>query len=278
MESFLNFFSKLKCIYELVTKEQFISYNMELKQFELACSQYYPLGNDSFKIDHGTNYFGFFERLGEVHYFIIREKSTNKIFGTGCAILRNQSNPFWYLCDLKVLKEYRGHNTSFKLFINNFKTLIGKSNKGYLISMDPGSKQIKNIFERISKYLPVKINIEPKLLIYSVSKDVMSCCMPTLISHLGNLTYLSLDGVKDLILKSTSEKIPLYHVQHGMFADKEQSIDFQELPSECQIMFCLSEKNNIVLELEMKYGVRTDITATVISSGLHCDFILTSDI
>lgn len=31
----------------------------------------YPLGNDFFQIDHGVDYFAFFDRLGQVNYYVV---------------------------------------------------------------------------------------------------------------------------------------------------------------------------------------------------------------
>src|SRR4051812_20982602 len=78
-------------------------HNQLLKEFEKKMSHYYPLGNDEFRIDHGKEYCNFFRRIGTMHMAIL--KDGGKIYGTGCAILRNINKcnvrKCWYICDLK---------------------------------------------------------------------------------------------------------------------------------------------------------------------------------
>ena len=291
--------------YKFITieKEYFNFYNTDLKLFEHKMVQKYPLGNDSFTINHGDNYFSFFQRLGEVYYFlIVKEK---QIIGTGCAILREcGNNKFWYLCDLKISKEHRGQNLTIGLFVKMFWKFFFKVWQGYLISMDPNSSQIVHIFNKIKNLLYIDIKND-KLLIYSLPKEHMETIEKYLEPVFGKITYLSLAGKKDLVISSTNRAIDLYHLQHGPLKIGTESSDFlgapmnfdlqssrgsvtakentkilKEIPDGATIMFCLNSNSPLVNILE-KYNITTNISATIISYRM--DFfdwnnILTSDI
>ena len=80
----------------------------------------YPLGQDFFQIDHGTDYFAFFDRLGDVHYYIALEGQ--QVVAVGAGILRQVTDQqgqspqlAWYLCDLKVHPQYQGQLLSLRL-------------------------------------------------------------------------------------------------------------------------------------------------------------------
>ncbi|NCQ51841.1 GNAT family N-acetyltransferase [archaeon] len=84
-------------------------YSYELKEFEKQFV--YPLGNDTFHIEHGQNsdYFSFFEKLGKPNIMVLEKN--NKIIGVCSAVLREINNKkYWYLCDFKIEKEHRGKN------------------------------------------------------------------------------------------------------------------------------------------------------------------------
>lgn len=92
-------------------------YSTELQNFEKKFT--YALGDEWFNIIHGAketeDYFSFFEQMGDVHYFIACYNE--KIVGAACAILRNgDEGKYWYLCDVKVLKKFRGKGILEKIF------------------------------------------------------------------------------------------------------------------------------------------------------------------
>ena len=67
----------------------------------------YPLGDDFFKIDHGVDYFAFFDRLGKLNYYIMCDGE--HVAAVGAGVLRQvpylqgkSPQEAWYLCDLKV--------------------------------------------------------------------------------------------------------------------------------------------------------------------------------
>lgn len=262
-------------------ESEFDAHHSSIKIFENKMSQLYSLSNDSFKIDHGENYFSFFMRLGKVYYFLIRTKKDNNIVGTACGVLRDlQTKKFWYLCDLKIDIEHRGKQLTNKLFLQMFKTFFFKAQRGYLVSMDPESEQIKHIFEKISSVLHLNIDTKTKLLIYSLPVNKMVGAEKLLEKNFGLISYLSLKGSKDLVLSSTQKPIELYHLQHGQFAPKINVLSISELPADATVMFCLPNSSPLVKIMEDN-NIITDISATIISYRMEFfDWhdILTSDI
>lgn len=262
----------------IITEDYFELYNPNLKLFELKMSQKYPLGKDFFRINHGKNYFSFFERLGEVHYIILLSKKTKLIVGTACCILRKNEQDilYWYLCDLKIVEKHRGQNLTGKLFMEFVNHFIKKTMRGYLISMDPGSEQIVHLINKIKNILPGAIQ-KTKLLIYSVTTDVMKQIEEIFEIAFDSVSYLYLKGIKDIILESTKKPIELYHLQHGA---PDNSVRLSDVPSTATIMFCFPIDSPLKIILD-KLEIQTDSSATILSVGMQFyDWhnILTSEI
>ncbi|XWV26136.1 hypothetical protein QJ857_gp0943 [Tupanvirus soda lake] len=266
-------------------------FNPNLKLFELKMSQTYPLGNDSFCIDHGSDYFAFFKRLGKVYYIIIQDDETKLIVGTACAILKKYNIPksqknhskyeiqFWYLCDLKIEQQHRGQNLTSKLFMQMFHKFMSITKRGYLVTMDPDSKHIVHIIKNLPKYLPINFTTR-KLLIYSVSVETMKLIERFFVCAYDKVSYLSLSGVKDLFLTSTNKPMELYHLQHGIYTATSGTLKLEEIPASATIMFCFPEGSPFQTIMD-SFEIKTDISATIISCGMNFfDWhdIMTSDI
>jgi hypothetical protein len=281
-------------------EDEFELCNPDVKEFEQVMRQNYSLGPLQFKIDHGENYFAFFQSLGKIEYFLIRTLPEEIIVGTFCAVLRHypikiKSNneiirmkvPFWYFCDLKVHKDHRKQNLSLKLFETIFEEYGEWAERGYMISMSPGDKQIMNLMSKFdllrdpfgtnpSEYFTLKI--------YSLTKDKMFKAEAILKKFFNKISYATNSGKKDLIMvndeqnDSADKRLNLYHLQHGQFGTKGHCLGILE--PHAVIMFCVPEDTNICKELT-KNGINTDITASVIYWNIqHFDWlnILTSEI
>lgn len=125
-------------------------YNKKLHDFEKEFS--YPLGESYFNIKHGEkDYFEFFDQMGETHYFIAQDN--DKVVGAGCAILREDNNnqKYWYLCDFKIIPEYRGKKILEKMFAKNFLKYVVKSSR--FIAVNMGNQDIKEnkLIKKIQK-------------------------------------------------------------------------------------------------------------------------------
>ncbi len=127
---------KIKCL----KSSQLESYGPKILTIEKGVK--YPMGNDFFEIDHGKNYFAFFQRLGEMYYYVIQED--NEVGAVACGIIRKLAHKkstvkAWYLCDLKIKKEWRGRNLTTYLLNNTIPRGYLKCSRGYMISMNPSS-------------------------------------------------------------------------------------------------------------------------------------------
>jgi hypothetical protein len=241
----------------------------------------YPLGNDFFQIDHGLDYFAFFDRLGKVNYYVMHDNG--RVAAVGAGILRQipyQQNTAplfaWYLCDLKVHPDYQCRNLSLRIFSHAIVDGIGECNRGYTISMNPGDGSRNRWVKVIDNYSKIKFTTSTQLGIYSLDAAKMNDIAPLIMKHRGNITYMSLKGIKDLRLQSTGDVLPLIHVQWGANIEKgTQSV----IPGYTH-MFCVPNNDELAQELEHK-GIYPGASASVVSHGMSNSdwrFILTSDI
>jgi len=253
-------------------------YNAKLKIFEKKLSNWYPLGDDFFTIDHGKNYFAFFERLGEINYQICLNK--NEVVAGLCGILRkivmNENHNFytkvWYLCDLKVLENYRNKRLPAKMAKKTALFSYLKAQRGYAVSMNPTGTRILKLAQKFNK----SIKSGGNLLIYSLNYGQITRVHNLLKSVWGDIKYLSLNGVKDLLFKNTNKPMKILHLQHGY-----TKLDgFDEPLFDYTCMLCCHENDKLVNILK-SFNITTNISATIIHYNMDesdWKFILTSDI
>lgn len=261
----------------------YIKYHDSLKKFEHKMSNWYDLGNDKFRIDHGTNYYKFFERMGNV--YIQAAIKNNEIIGTGAGVLRNiRGNKIFYLCDCKIDKNFRNKWLPFRMLLKSNK-LANITNKCYCISMNKGNgcdNKIVRLLKRV-KWL-IDFKYAGNMLIYSVNGKQLKHIRSLIEKHKGLCYFVSLKGVKDLILKSTNKPMELYHINYVKNIDFNNTNNISyDIYDDATYMFCFHEKDNINKILE-KNGITTDVTASIVQHGLdklkpdEWDFIQTSEI
>ncbi|CAN1211965.1 GNAT family N-acetyltransferase [Tumidithrix helvetica PCC 7403] len=245
---------------------------------------FYPLGNDSFQIDHGDRYFAFFDRLGEVNYFAALDGE--RVAAVGAGILRQvpyrqgeSSHLAWYLCDLKVHPDYQRQHLSMRLLHHALQSCLGKCDRGYTISMNVGDGKPNRLARIYEKFNLVRFRCSSILGIYSVDDVTMRSLEPTLIRYRGQISYLSLQGIKDLKLQSNGKMLPLLHVQWGESIRSDISTISTPLAGYTH-MFCVPNGDDLAIALQSK-GIFPDATASLVSHGMDKSdwrFILTSDI
>ncbi len=269
-------------IKRLQSNEEFLTFSPIISQLEKGIK--YPLGDDFFEIDHGKNYFAFFQRLGKVHYYVVMDGKN--VCAVACGVIRSlrsndKSNALtdtWYLCDLKVVPKYRNQKISMYLITREVPRGYTTCARGYLISMNPEGGLSKNkvvAMLRKFKWAPVSIGVQLNL--YSLSSKEMEAFAPTLEKHRGKLSYLSLSGVKDIVLESTHQPMPLLHVQFGPCAAPGQFAIPQEGATH---MFCTPD-NDALAKVCQDAGLKPTATASLLHhrmSDWDWSFILTSDI
>ena len=238
----------------------------------------YPYGSDSFRIDHGESYFAFFDRMGESIFHIATDK--DEVVACGCGISRvvpknGSLIKVWYLCDLKVDLEYRGRRLPSRLFRRNLIFNYLKCPRGYTISMNPKNEK-NRVVELLHKFPLIPARFATMLCFFELSMKEAKSVEIEVSQILGqHIKFLRLSGVKDIILKSTSKPMPLFHAQYGPMADPKAT----KIEVEGRYMFCTPKSSDLYQLLSSKFNVVT--TATVLShrmDGFDWGFILSSDI
>lgn len=262
-----------------VAREDRPRFEERLARFDRHWS--YPYGDDRFRLDHGREYYAFFDRLGEVsaHAFV----EGDEIVGVGIAVLR--SVPFqrggparrtWYLCDAKVDPAHRGQNLSFRAAGRQFLQHYLRAPRAYGITMNPGDGTENGVVRHALRYRLAPLSVAGTLGIYSLDEGAMRALEPLLVRHRGPVSYLSLAGKKDLVMESTKSRLPLLHVQFGPCAERGVAAP---VPGQTH-MFCALAGDALSAELEAE-RVKPSATATILAHRMHdCDwqFVLTSDI
>lgn len=262
-----------------IRPEERSRYQQRLADFEAHFT--YPYGSDRFALDHGRDYYAFFDRLGEVHAHAFVADET--LIGMGIAVLRRvpfrrgeRPRSAWYLCDGKTHPDHRGQKLSFRAGTRRFLPTYLRCPRGYAISMNPGDGSENGVVRHALRFRLARLSVAGILGIYSFDAGAMREIEPLLIQHRGPVSYLSLEGKKDLIMQSTKARLPLIHVQFGPCAEQGAPE-----PSDGHThMFCAHEGDALHRDLGA-LGITPSATATIIAHRMdRCDwqFVLTSDI
>ena len=182
----------------------------------------------------------------------------------------------WPLCDLKVHPEYRGRYLPVSIFVQAFPKLYPLCPRGYAVSMDVDRERPNRIALMLKRFPLAPMSIATKLGIVSLDAKQMRKVEPVLRDYFGDVSYLSLEGKKDIILQSTHSPMPLLHVQFGPCAEQ----GYSEPLDDCVHMFCVS-MDHPLFEVLRHEGIYPSATATAVHHGMEkwdWGFILTSDI
>lgn len=319
--------------YTLRNREDFKEYNDILKDWEQETQVEHSLGpRTTFHTDHGPNYFAFFRSLGKLKYFLAvarlesetlddptDEGGVERIAATGAAILRRLRDDqgvvlrqFWYLCDLKVHPMFRGRHLSRSMFLHMLPKFWSPGVGGYMVSMDPTSEYVSRIFTESVAAALLDIRVGPKLTLYQMSGRQMRRLHGPLSGLLGQVSYKSSAGIKDLMItkeasdksrsmspsavredsktksksKSRCQRMRLWHVQHGPFADHGRGRGYMSRPNDTKkdaVYMIAAVQGSSVDWLMRGADIHSDVTCTIISSGMSWrgndwEWVLTSDI
>jgi GNAT superfamily N-acetyltransferase len=270
---------KIECL-DVETRYLFQPQIVNLEQFAS-----YPWGDDFFKIDHGDDYFAFFDRLGEVDYYIsLNEKQ--QVSAVGAGILRkvrdrvsDPSQLTWYLCDLKVHPQSQNQRLSLKLLRHAIAMGKARCDRGYSISMDPVPGQPSPWIRILEKFAILPFRYSCALNLYSLDAKTLTEILPSLEQIYGKIGYRSLQGKKDLRLQSSGQVLPLLHLEWGDALRDEDNLFWEARPGHIHL-FCAPIGSPIGQEFIARSIVPSG-TASVVSRGMEvCDwnFIMTSEI
>lgn len=247
-----------------------IDNNDLLKEFERELEQYYPLGKDEFKINHGKRYYKFFTNIGDPYMTVVFYKG--KLIGTCCGVLRKINNQnIFYLCDLKISKEHRGNYLPYKMLMKFF-YLSNISDKCYGISMNNGkmNKMVKYI-NNIGHIFNFKY--DGNILIYECDGHIMKKIKKIIENYKKTSIYFqSSKNIKELILESSNKPIDLYHMTYNSKYD-------EKINDNSVYMFCFHEKDKINIKINKLLKHKT--SASLITYNFNpknYDFILTGEI
>lgn len=241
----------------------------------------YPLGGDSFRIYHRGDYFSSFEKLGDLYYYSVLDR--NRVVAVAAGIIRElplyqDGWPLraWYLCDLKIHPDYRGRHVPFRIIRRTFIPNYLRCHRGYAISMNPGKGKINRMARLLGRFRWAPLREAGVLQIYSLDLEQIGRCRATIEKHRGKISFLSLEGQKDFVLRSTGAAPPILHVQFGPLAQR----GLPEPQSDHFHLLCVPQGDPLEAELG-QLGVRPFTSASILQYGMNdCDwkFLLTSDI
>lgn len=258
-------------------------YSNELQKLENLKDFTYPLGKETFCIKHGlgenNSYFDFFNQLGNnVHYVILYKQ---QVIGTICLIYRNYrkfghyiknsnlknydkqmnyNDNYFYICDYKILKEFRGKNITQKLFNQLFKENIRISNKFMFVNMvDSNKKQNKNGLISKAKMLFYIFNVNEKTLyLYEMKFVELKDFLNQNNLSENDYCFFSNDGKKDIFIYNQHH--PIIHaihknnIEHIINIQDEKYVDC--IQPDSHIMFTSFERlkitNPLIQESEAK--------------------------
>lgn len=240
----------------------------------------YPIGDDTFRIDHGPDYFAFFDRLGQTRYYVAVDG--DDVVAVGCGVLRTltpapgaRPRRAWYLCDLKVHPEHRGRRIPLRILRRAFLPCYLRAPRGYAISMNPGDGRPNRVVKLLSHWRWTPIRQVGELAIWSLDADQARDVEPLIREHRGAVSYLSLAGVKDIVLGSTGQPMPLLHTQFDAQAGQHPAPRADHVH-----MVCAPEGDPLAQALRAR-GLTPGAGASLLAHGLRdCDwrFVQTSEI
>ena len=209
-------------------------YNEKLLEFEKIFK--YPIGQDYFTIDHGNDYFRFFDYIGKPFFFIVEKN--NQIIAVSAAVLREirtslnkPKEDVWYLCDLKIHPDHQGQFILQKLLRYAFPKYSRISRKIYAITMNDNNSY-QNRVVNLAYKLPY-LGMEFKEIIDFYLLDVSQGGPAKSLLSRNKDSFVSLVGVKDLILQSNGLSLPILHLSKNPSYRKDKDISAQK-----KYMFC----------------------------------------
>lgn len=206
-------------IIEIKGQENRSVYNTQLIEFEKKFS--YPFGEDRFRLDHGNNYYAFFDRIGQPHVFCVLDEGL--IVAVCIAVLRevpiaSKKQLAWYLCDLKIDDKYKGTRLVQKLCAYALPKYWHICDKIYGVSMNDKAYKGNRVANFASKIRGLGLKEKASLAFYMLDAEDKK-----LRNYLMRLQphFVSNSGIKDLLMAKTKQHLSLRHYQKNYAANPE---------------------------------------------------------
>lgn len=251
----------------------------------------YPLGDDRFEIDHGADYPAFLRRLGDLRYFAALDGE--RVAAIAAGAIRTLPGPrgptrAWYVGDLKVHPDYRGRRLPWEILKYAFPRHYWRCPRGYAVTMDPPDRP-NPVTRLLSRFWLIPNAAVASLRFWSLDADAARDATPLVERHRGPLAWLSLAGVKDLVLRSTGRPMPLLHAQFGpcaATADATRAASthaggVRRAPSPGAVHMLCAPVGDALADALVAAGHAPTATATVLAHRMarwDWSFLLTSDI
>lgn len=261
---------------------------LQAKIAALEALAVYPLGQDAFRLDHGRDYFAFFDRLGEVDYRCALEG--DQVVAVGAGVLRRVPRTqggrlvrAWYGADVKVHPDHRGRRLPLSMLSRAFLWNYLRCPRGYGISMNPGDGSPNKVARLMGRWRWSPFRLAATLDLWSLDADAAAAVAPLVVERRGPVRWRSLEGVKDLVLESTKARLPLLHLEWATGAapgPRDPSTTRDAPRAGATHMLCAPRGDPLHAAL-LGRGLRPSAAASVIAHGLRgCDwrFVLTSEI
>lgn len=238
----------------------------------------YELGRIQYEVDHGEDYYAFFERMGQLVSYVAMDGEEIAALAVGVLreveLLKDESpKKVWFIADLKVAPNYRGqrltHTLIRRAYIDNF----AKAQKIYAISINKVDKEADHVTQFAPRLPLLPLKVSSTLFLYLCTYDEILKIEPVLKKELGLVGYVDIMDRKKLISKG--EAIPVLHAcyQPGQGPVLKAHKDFMH-------MFCIPEENALNNKI-LSLGVNPMATAAALYyGGGTCDwkFVISDEI
>ena len=233
----------------------------------------YPLGPDRFHLDHGADYFAFFDGLGSIRPYVATQH--DQVIGVLVAVRRTiVGQRCWYLCDLKVSPRVGGWSVGSRLLRawQADHRLPGEPVFGVSMNPDRGENRLARLALQSRLLGPLEASA---LVLFSLEQRAWHVAAPRLEAALGPLAFRDARAEKDIVLQSTGTSLPLLHLQYGSLARG----NVKDSRAGWVHMFCLPGDHPLRPDLAGAGIVPTATASVLHSPGLRAwRSLLTSDI
>lgn len=259
-----------------ITSDNKHLYNEKLMRFEKLFS--YELGHIKHVVDHGEDYYAFFEDMGELVSYIAVDGEEIAALAVGVlreVYLLKDENPkkVWYIADLKVAPNYRGQRLTHMLIRRAYIDNFAKAQKIYALSINKIDNQSNHVTQFAPRLPLLPLKVSSTLFLYLCTYEEMRVVEPILNKNLGLTGYVNIMDKKKLV--TSDGPIPILHAYYDM---NQKVIGTPQ--ENFMHMFCIPEENALTNKIQT-LGIHPIATAAALYyGGGSCDwkFIISSEI